>query len=64
MSSLILEIIEKCKLNTEYYSYDELSKELNIDIKEVPYFIKQFSLFEILLKIVITTMQHIFIQFI
>lgn len=62
MSSLILEIIEKCKLNTEYY--DELSKELNIDIKEVPYFIKQFSLFEILLKIVITTMQHIFIQFI
>ena len=44
MSSLILEIIEKCKLNTEYY--DELSKELNIDIKEVPYFIKQFSLFE------------------
>lgn len=62
MSSLILEIIEKCKLNTEYY--DELSKELNIDIKEVPYFVKQFSLFEILLKIVITTMQHIFIQFI
>ena len=62
MSSLILEIIEKCKLNTEYY--DELSKELNIDIKEAPYFIKQFSLFEILLKIVITTMQHIFIQFI
>ena len=62
MSSLILEIIEKCKLNTEYYH--ELSKELNIDIKEVPYFIKQFSLFEILLKIVITTMQHIFIQFI
>ena len=62
MSSLILEIIEKCKLNTEYY--DELSKELNIDIKKVPYFIKQFSLFEILLKIVITTMQHIFIQFI
>ena len=62
MSSLILEIIEKCKLNAEYY--DELSKELNIDIKEVPYFIKQFSLFEILLKIVITTMQHIFIQFI
>ena len=62
MSSLILEIFEKCKLNTEYY--DELSKELNIDIKEVPYFIKQFSLFEILLKIVITTMQHIFIQFI
>ena len=62
MSSLILEIIEKCKFNTEYY--DELSKELNIDIKEVPYFIKQFSLFEILLKIVITTMQHIFIQFI
>ena len=62
MSSLILEIIEKCKLNTEYY--DELSKELNIDIKEVPYFIKQFCLFEILLKIVITTMQHIFIQFI
>ena len=62
MSSLILEIIEKCKLNTEYY--DELSKDLNIDIKEVPYFIKQFSLFEILLKIVITTMQHIFIQFI
>ena len=62
MSSLILEIIEKCKLNTEYY--DELSKELTIDIKEVPYFIKQFSLFEILLKIVITTMQHIFIQFI
>ena len=62
MSSLILEIIEKCKLNTEYY--DELPKELNIDIKEVPYFIKQFSLFEILLKIVITTMQHIFIQFI
>ena len=62
MSSLILEIIEKCKLNTEYY--DELSKELHFDIKEVPYFIKQFSLFEILLKIVITTMQHIFIQFI
>ena len=62
MSSLIIELIEKCKLNTEYY--DELSKELSIDIKEVPYFIKQFSLFEILLKIVITTMQHIFIQFI
>ena len=41
MSSLIIELIEKCKLNTEYY--DELSKELNIDIKEVPYFIKQFS---------------------